>query len=114
MMALLDGYPQMVGSKIESVLEVTGPASYTQVSVATPPTGGQAITAKEFGLKYIDHISDALSNNGAYIVKFTPTVTGTKGVTAGILMWITAAGGAEASGSADLDAITVRLRAVGN
>lgn len=110
-MAKLDGYPQSEGAKLGSVIEKTGPSSYTQVSTGSPPTGGQAVYASEFGLKYFDHVEGGLSDDGEYLVFFTPAVDGKQPVTHGILFWMVAHTGVEASG--DLSARTVRLRAIG-
>lgn len=109
----LPGYPQSEGAKVGSVIEWTGPASYTQVTPGSTPTGGQAITAKDFGLKYIEFVDTQLDATGTYEVLFTPTVSGKQGVTAGILMWRLAATGVEMGAQSDLDAYKVRLRAIG-
>lgn len=113
MSKLLDGYPQPAGAKMESVIYKAGPASYTAVTVASPPTGGQAVQASEFGLKYLEHVEGGLSDTGAYIVVFTPKITGKGPVTSGTLMWITAVTGVEVAGAVNLSAKQVRLRAIG-
>ena len=41
---LVPDFPQSFGSKRAQIALLTGPASYTQVTVATPPTGGQALS----------------------------------------------------------------------
>lgn len=110
---LIDGYPQAEGAKWGSAIEKAGPASYTQVTAATPPTGGQALEASEFGVKYLEVVFGCLSDNGQYRVDFTPTKQGKHGVTAGILLWTVAAGGAEVAALTDLSARTVRLFARG-
>ena len=51
---LVPDFPQSFGSKRAQIALLTGPASYTQVTVATPPTGGQALLATNYGLKSID------------------------------------------------------------
>lgn len=107
------GYPQAHGSKLVSVIEKTGPSSYTTVTTGTPPTGGQSVTASEFGLKYIEHVEGCLSDNGQYLVFFTPTVSGKEGVTSGILFWMTAVNGLEVVAQVDLSGRTVRLKAIG-
>ncbi len=112
-MSLIAGFPQSTGAKRESVIEWAGPASYTQVTPGSPPTGGQAIEARDFGLKYLEHVSAQLDNTGAYTALFTPTASGARGVTAGILIWIVAAGGAEVSAETNLSAKKVNLRAIG-
>lgn len=113
MPGILDGYPQPSGVRMESVIYKAGPSSYTQVVTGSPPTGGQAVNASEFGLKYLDHVEATLSDDGQYFVYFTPKVTGKAPVSAGILMWVVAAGGAEVAAVANLSARQVRLRAIG-
>src|SRR5512146_2087271 len=100
---IFPGYPQSEGAKVGSVIEWTGPASYTQVTPGSPPTGGQAIEAKSFGLKYLEFVESQLDSTGQYQVLFTPTVSGKQGVTAGILVWIDWQTGLECAGQADLD-----------
>lgn len=108
----LAGYPQSNGAKIESVMEVAGPSSYTVVTPGAPPTGGQTIYAKDFGLKFFDHVEVGLSSDGTYLG--VVSLLGNAGkATSAILMWIVAAGGAEAAAMADLDAITLPIRAIG-
>lgn len=116
----LDGYPTSFGSSRASVLGIVGPSLYTQITPGTPPapaTGGQVITAREFGLKYFDYVVAGLSDSGAYRVECIP------GAQSGIgprgccetytLRWVVVATGAEAAGSADLDAEVVRVFALG-
>lgn len=112
-MGLIDGYPQPSGARMESVIYKAGPSSYTVVTTGSPPTGGQTVEASEFGLKYLDHVEATLSDNGQYIVYWTPKVTGKASVSSGVLMWVTAAGGAEVVGTTDLSSRQVRLRAIG-
>lgn len=112
---VLPDYPAPPGNKNESVIDWTGPASYTQVTVATPPTGGDAITPAAFGLQRFERIEGGPSDNGQYIAipimspynpgQTTPTAT---------LLWITAATGAQVAGAVDLSARKVRLWARGN
>lgn len=92
------------------MITLTGPSSYTVVTAGTPPTGGQALLASQFGLKYIDSVYVGLSNDGGYYALWTPTSATKNGVTAGILGWL-AFGYGEASG--DLSAITIRVTAIG-
>ena len=114
MSKILDGYPQPVGAKMESVIYKSGDtAHYEVVSAGSPPTGGQAVYASEFGLKYLEHVEGGMDATGAYRVFFTPKITGKGPVTSGILMWVTAATGAEVTHTTDLSAKQVRLRAIG-
>ena len=110
-MALVPGFPQSTGAKRESVITKVGPAAYSAISVATPPTGGQDVdAASEFGMKYIEFLEGSGSDDGQYFVRCIPTKSA-KEVTTWKLMWCTAIDGAETTG--DLSGRTVRLRAIG-
>lgn len=111
----LDGYPGAQGHKSQSVIEVAGPASYTQIGVATPPTGGQSILASAFGLKGIDACEASGSDDGTYAIRvFYPNGSAVRPSLSVTLQWITAATGAEVAALTVLSARTIRLRAVGN
>jgi hypothetical protein len=110
---ILPGYPQAEGAKMGSVIEWAGPSSYTQVTPGSPPTGGQAIEAKDFGLKYIEHVESQLDATGAYRAEFTPKVAGKYGVESGILAWTVVSTGAEVAAETNLSAKKVKLRAIG-
>ena len=113
-MAALDGYPGAQGHKIESVIEVTGLNPYVVVTPASPPTGGQSITAATFGLKGIDFCEASGSDNGEYDIRvFYPNGASARASSSVILQWVTAADGVEI-GAVDVSDRTVRLRAVGN
>lgn len=107
----LAGYPQSNGAKRESVVPISGSASYVAVVTGTPPTGGQSVPASAFGLKFFDHIAGGLSDDGQYIV--TATLKGSPGkATSAILLWAVAHTGAEAA-NGDYSARSVALRAIG-
>jgi len=106
---LLPGFPVSVGANIMSILDHKGPASYTQLGVATPPTGGDVLTAAECGMKYIDAVSSQLSDDGQYSVDATETIGGASEVVLVRLIWMIAHTGAEAAGAANLSARTVRI-----
>ena|SRR5437763_982420 len=110
----LDGYPQgAFGDRYASCVDHPGPASYVQVAAATPPTGGDPITAAEFGLKSLTMVWGAMSDNGQFLAIVTPTV-GAKGeVTGWTIMYVTAATGAQVAGATNLSARTFRLFAIG-
>lgn len=108
----LSGYPNAIGGKWESIVDHPGPSSYTQVATGTPPTGGDTVTAAEFGLKYIESISAELSDNGQYTV-LAFNGSGSQPLTSAVLQWTVATTGAQVTGSTNLSARTVRLRAVG-
>lgn len=101
------------GDRMTSVVMVTGPASYTQVTVGTPPagpTGGQSVPASAFGLKFLNRVIGGLDNAGKYNVVAT---TGPGASTSATLEWIIAHTGAEETGAVDLHTYTVKLTAVG-
>jgi len=111
----LPGYPSPPGAKNESLHNVVGPASYTQVSTGSPPTGGQTVSATAFGLQYITAawIVNG-SENGQYYGNVFLNPTQLSGGSASItLQWITAATGAEAAGAANLSSFHLRIMAVG-
>ena len=112
------GYPTVVGDKRLGVSVHAGPASYTQIGVATPPTGGDSITAVELGLKVIEGIlGPSISQDGQYYA--VPVFTNTQvnpanpGQTSVQLMWVVAATGAQVAGATNLSAKKVRVTAIG-
>lgn len=109
-------YPAVPGSKMESVRTFAGPTSYVAVTTGSPPTGGQSITAKQFGLVTIDNADGSGSDDGQYLVNIIyPTGQTVPGYAPAsiILQWIVAATGAEVAGAVNLSARIVRLKAVG-
>lgn len=111
---LLDGYPQPMGDRYCSCIDHKGPASYTQITPGSPPTGGDQIQASEFGLKFIDMMwGGALSDDGTYEVEGSPGVGGQAEPSKWFLIWITAATGAQVSGATNLSARSIRLFAIG-
>jgi len=112
---VFDGYPGAQGHKTQSVIEVVGPASYTQIGVAVPPTGGQSVLARTFGLKAIESCEASGSDDGTYAVRvFYPNGASARPSASVTLQWITAATGAEVAALTVLSGRTIRLRAVGN
>lgn len=122
------GYPKVPGDQPESIIDVSGPTSYTPLVAGspgppiTPPTGGQRITAEDFGLQSLDFVVGMGSTDGQYLVVVVPQLIepltspplptqlpdGT--FRAALLAWLELAGG-QASG--DLSKSTVRLFARG-
>lgn len=98
---IVPGYPQSDGSKIESVVRVSG-INYT---AGTPET----IEAVGCGMKYITHISGGLSESKTYFAE--GQVSGSTGATTAGLAWFASSSGAEAT--ADLSAEYVTLRVIG-
>lgn len=110
---LADGIiPGIFGNFNGGMITWAGPASYTQVSTGSPPTGGQSIPASAFGLKFLDAIImislDKTGTNGV-----EPIIVNPGGSTSAILLWFVAHTGAEAAGSANLSAISVVLLGIG-
>lgn len=108
---LLPDFPISIGNRRLAVATVSGPSSYTAVTPGTPPTGGQALSASQFGMKYLESVSVGFGAGGTHTGYWSPTSTTANGVTAGILIWTVANGGAEASG--DLSAAVLRVTAIG-
>jgi hypothetical protein len=117
---LLDGYPFYIGSKKILVVDYKGPASYT--------TGGESLTAKEFGQGGIDAIEPlnkqwleitqggvatyqlvAASLSGTYFatIKFGASAQGA--VSSVTIQWWVVATGAEVAAAVDLSSEVVRL-----
>lgn len=62
----LSQYPSPPGNKNQVVATVAGPASYTQVSTGSPPTGGFVITAQSVGMVSFDYFYGGTSDDGQY------------------------------------------------
>src|SRR5258706_13531142 len=112
--ATLDGYPQgAFGDRYASCVDHIGPAAYVVVTPGTPPIGGDALSAAEFGLKALTMVWAALSDNGQFMALVTPTV-GAKGEPTGwIIRYIVASTGAEVAGATKLSAHSFRFFALG-
>src|SRR5215510_13375511 len=123
---VLDGYPTSWGNKRVSVFYHTGPASYVQLAVAAPPTGGDPVSDVEAGLRFIDFLDGGNSDNGQFRIDCLPAfgnpsqaVGAGQGGTQGaaqrtwLLRWIVVATGAEVAGAVNLSGRTVRLMAIG-
>jgi hypothetical protein len=121
-------YPKVPGDQPWSIIDVTGPASYTEVTPGSPgppvvaPTGGQEIWAQDFGLQAFDFVVAMGSNDGQYagvIVPVGGTVTAPGEFTPGgdfeslLLMWMDLSTGLEATAATDLSASFLRLLAIG-
>lgn len=107
-------YPKVPGDSLWSIVDMTGPASYTQVTTGTPATGGQAVTAADFGMQSLDWIGAIGSDNGQYAVTVIPAPFNVGApFNSALLQWSLAATGAQAAAAANLSARTVRLLAIG-
>ena len=109
----LPGSPQGIGDKYESVFTHAGPASYTQIGVASPPTGGDVIKAVEAGLKFFEFVESSLSDDGQYTIEISHAVGDQSLVASVVAIWCVAATGAQVNGGVNLSGRTVRLRARG-
>jgi len=114
MAGTLPEYPAPPGNKNQVVATVAGPASYSQISIASPPTGGQTIKAVDYGLVDFDFVEPSASDTGSDGVRVIYPNNPQAPVTSVILQWFIIATGAERAGAANLSAKTVRLRMVGH
>jgi hypothetical protein len=125
------GYPKVPGDQPESIIDVNGPTAYqafvpgdNTTTPVTHPSGGQRITAADFGLQSMDFVASMGSDDGRYYVIIIPELLvippgpplptqlpdGT--FTAVHLIWIGVGAATQASG--DLSASSVRLFARGH
>lgn len=112
--ALVPDFSQSFGSKRAQIALLTGPASYTQVTTGSPPTGGQKLNATDFGLKWIDYAFTGVSDDGQYEVVLTPATSSNLSPGTWIAIWKVAHTGAEVAGATNLSARTVRVFLIGN
>lgn len=110
---VLAQYPAPPGNKLMSVVNVTGPGSYTQITTGTTPSGGQTIQASDLGLTSIESAFVSLSDNGQFTAYPLFITNPARPTTSIQLMWITASGGAEVAGATDLSGRSVRLHVFG-
>jgi len=109
---LAKGYPFNFGAKIYSIVDHTGPASYTQVTTGATPSGGDTITAAACGMKYIESIEIDADNTGVYdIIPVSPPDALPR--TSWILRWFTASGRGEVAATTNLSASHVRICVTG-
>jgi hypothetical protein len=123
----LSGYiagTQTLSDRAVVVTQHTGPASYTQITPGTPPaapTGGDAISARACGLKFIEAVivcGDSSGTYGGYA--FNPPVNKTgnpsgqgAAATSVPLLWAVAATGAQVAGATNLSAVQLTLIVIG-
>jgi hypothetical protein len=107
-----------------TIVDVDGPASYSAISAATPPTGGQVLKAADLGFQQIWWAQCVGSDNGQYdgVVYVVGGLGNPRsGATPNVsqagsqinLQWITAATGAEVGGATNLSARRLRLLVIG-
>lgn len=107
----LSDYPAPPGNKLATVCKIVGPSTYAAVTTGSPPTGGQDVTAEDLGMVAVESVAPSASDDGQYFVYPIFPDNPARAVSTFKLMWITAAGGAEASG--DLSSRSVRLHVMG-
>lgn len=114
-MAFDGSYPAPPGNKNESVIDVAGPTSYATAVVGTPPTGGQLVTASQFGLQSIELCSvHMLDSTGAYEVIPALTPYEPNNCSPSVrLTWISLATGAQPANTTNLSASKIRIFARG-
>jgi hypothetical protein len=105
-------YPAVPGARRQGFACKLGPASYTAISIAAPPTGGFLVNASDFGLVDIEFAYPAVSDNGQYVAFPMPAKAQNQPQTAIRYMIVVANGGAEASG--DLSGKSFLFHAFGN
>lgn len=112
-MAFDGSYPAPPGNKHFSIIDRSVAGAYTALTPGTPPTGGIAINASEFGLTQIEWAQCVGSDNGQYdgIVYMGPFVN-SKPSPAIRLQLVAGTTGAEASGTIAAGR-TVRILALG-
>lgn len=107
-------YPAPPGNKNRTIATLAGPASYTQIGIASPPTGGQVVVASTFGLVDIEFATASVSDNGQYAAHVIFDKNPQGAVQQIRLLWVLAATGAQVAGAVDLSARTVRLTVEGH
>lgn len=108
--AVLAGFPAPAGGdRLMSIVDHKGPASYTQITTGSPPTGGDTITAQECGMKYITAVCGTFSDDGQYEAVGGVGAAAGGEATSAFLLWQVAHTGAEVSGATNLSGRTVRL-----
>ena len=94
---------QPVGSKLEAVVDVTGPSLYV--------TGGVSFSLDNYnvgGISAVEYVGGGATSNGTYYVYGRPPSGNAVATSSYKLVWIVAATGAEA-GAIDLSGSTVRI-----
>jgi hypothetical protein len=107
-----------IGDRMMSIVDVTGPTSYTQITPGVPPagpTGGQVLSAQNVGLKVIELVICGLDNSGTYTVDGArlPVAQGAEFPNSIALIWVTAASGAQVAGATNLSTFTTRMAFIG-
>lgn len=116
----LDGYPQPFGYSKGSVFPHAGPDDYTVVVEGSPGTvpivGGDLVEAVEAGLKLLDYVGFAITDDGLYTVQpIPPSNQDSMPIPSSTwaLRWVVNSTGAEVAAHTDLSGQIVRLFALG-
>ncbi len=107
-------YPAVPGDKRFGFALITGPASYTQITTAAPPTGGILVNAGDFGLTELEWVGVGVSDNGQYHCVAFPALAQTQPQKQVRLEALTTDGGAQVAGATDLSGRTFLLMAMGS
>lgn len=111
----LDGYPTYVGGKLETIVDLDGPASYNNTGVFA--TSGQVINASDFGWGGFEIVdAQSLSSDGLNWVQIqlpgqsqTGEAKGNAVPTARI-HWLVQTTNAEVANAVNLSAKSIRLQ----
>lgn len=110
---LLPGYPNPQGNGNESVMTFAGPASYTQIGIANPPTGGIVIKASDLGLVDMDQACVWGSEDGQFGANLIFPGNPQGPVSSVTIQIVTLATRAEVGGATNLSTHTFRIWAKG-
>jgi len=115
MRLLSDGYyPAPPGGRLEGVATHAGPASYVEIVVASPPTGGDTLNANEFGLKFFDSVEVLGCSDDGQFSAYPVWNKGIRSRPSSVkLLWFTADGGVEVVATTNLSARSLRIRVTG-
>jgi len=105
------------GDRPYALIDLAGPASYTQITPGSPPTGGQALAPANFGLSagLEGIVMVGCSSSGTYGVVAMQTTSYNQGAnnTTWALLWYVLATGAQVAGATNLSGEVVRLLGFG-
>lgn len=110
-------YPQVPGTRLETVANVKGPASYTVITPGNPATGGTLVSAKDLGLVSISDVFCMTTDDGQYtgtaVFAGQPSLTVPRSFSSFLIRWVVGSTGAEVAGAVDLSARTLRVHVGG-
>ena len=84
----LPGYPQPSGEKYQVIFDHPGPASYTQLTAGTTPTGGDKISASGGGLNFggFDKVDGGYDSTGQISASVIPLGSGYGNATPSVIV----------------------------